>query len=66
MSIHGADNDLWGHVTYGKDVLRDGYLHPTTTWSYAVDDFRWVNHENIAELSMAAADMLGGRLACCC
>jgi len=61
MSIHGADNDLWGHVTYGKDVLRDGYLHPTTTWSYAVDDFRWVNHENIAELSMAAADMLGGQ-----
>lgn len=61
MSIHGADNDLWGHVTYGKDVLRDGYLHPTTTWSYAVDDVRWVNHENIAELSMAAADLLGGQ-----
>ena len=50
MSRSGADPDLWGHVTYGKEVLRDGHLHETTTWSYAVNDFRWVNHENIAEL----------------
>lgn len=63
MSRSAADSDLWGHVTYGREVIRDGHLHDTTTWSYAVDDFRWVNHENIAELSMAAADMLGGQTA---
>ncbi|MDG2129682.1 MAG: hypothetical protein P8K08_16905 [Fuerstiella sp.] len=63
MSRIGADPDLWGHVTYGKEVLRDGHLHETTTWSYAVDDFRWVNHENIAELIMATSDSFGGQTA---
>ncbi|MEZ6126668.1 MAG: hypothetical protein R3C49_26400 [Planctomycetaceae bacterium] len=63
MSRNTADPDLWGHVTYGREVLRDGYLHPTTTWSYAVDNYRWVNHENIAELMMAAADAFGGQTA---
>jgi len=63
MSRNSADSDLWGHVTYGKEVLRDGRLHEATTWSYAVDDFRWVNHENIAELMMAAADLAGGQTA---
>lgn len=61
MSRSKADPDLWGHVTYGKEVIRDGHLHDTTTWSYAVDDFRWVNHENIAELMLAAADNWGGQ-----
>ena len=63
MSRSKADPDLWGHVTYGKEVIRDGHLHDTTTWSYAVDDFRWVNHENIAELLMATADLAGGQTA---
>ncbi len=63
MSRSGADPDLWGHVTYGKEVLRDGHLHTTTTWSYAVDDFRWINHENIAELMMASAANFGGQTA---
>ena len=38
MSRSSADPDLWGHVTYGREVIRDGHLHDTTTWSYAVDD----------------------------
>ena len=63
MSRSKADPDLWGHVTYGKEVLRDGHLHDKTTWSYAVDDFRWVNHENIAELMLAGADNIGGQTA---
>lgn len=63
MSRSKADPDLWGHVTYGKEVIRDGHLHDRTTWSYAVDDFRWVNHENLAELMMAAADAAGGQTA---
>lgn len=61
MSRSKADPDLWGHVTYGKEVIRDGHLHANTTWSYAVDDFRWVNHENIAELTLATADYYGGQ-----
>ncbi|MCA9085852.1 MAG: hypothetical protein KDA81_17450 [Planctomycetaceae bacterium] len=63
LSRSGADPDLWGHVTYGREVIRDGHLHPTTTWSYAVEGYRWINHENIAELVMAAADLAGGQTA---
>lgn|GEM_PF-2351950 len=61
MSRSKADPDLWGHVQYGKEVIRDGYLHPSTTWSYAVEGYRWVNHENVAELVLAAADMAAGQ-----
>ncbi len=61
MSRSKADPDLWGHVQYGKEVIRDGHLHPSTTWSYAVEGYRWINHENIAELLLAGADMAAGQ-----
>lgn len=64
MSRSKADPDLRGHVQYGKEVLRDGHLHPTTTWSYAVQavqDYRWINHEIVAELLFATADNVAGQ-----
>ena len=61
MSRSKADPDLWGHVQYGKEVIQDGHLHPTTTWSYAVQNYRWINHENFAELMLAVADNAGGQ-----
>jgi hypothetical protein len=53
MSHHNADPDLWGHVQYGQDVLREG-LPSTTTYSYTAKGYRWINHENLSELLMAA------------
>ncbi len=61
MSRSKADPDLWGHVQYGKEVIRDGHLHPRVTWSYAVQDYHWINHENVAELILAAADDAAGQ-----
>ncbi len=52
MSSNAADPDLWGHVTYGLDALRDGVAE-TTTYSYTAEGFRWINHENIAEVVLA-------------
>ena len=52
-SINVADPDLWGHVQYGQDVIEDGYIHETTTYSFTAVGFRWINHENLAELSFA-------------
>ena len=43
------DPDLWGHVQYGRDWLAQGF-HTTTTYSYTAEGYRWVNHENLAEL----------------
>lgn len=48
-----ADTDLWGHVTYGRELLRDGELPRTTTWSYATTTTRWINHENLSEIALA-------------
>ncbi|MBL8811035.1 MAG: hypothetical protein JNM43_12725, partial [Planctomycetaceae bacterium] len=45
-----ADPDLWGHIQYGREVLRDGFLPETATWTFAAEGAPWVNHENIAEL----------------
>ena len=53
MTTNCADPDLWGHVQYGREVLRDGALPMTTTWSFAAEGAQWVNHENIAELMLA-------------
>ena len=54
-----ADVDLWGHVQYGRDLLRDG-LPATTTYSFTAEGYRWINHENLSEILLAlAADSIG-------
>lgn len=55
-----ADPDLWGHVEYGRDVLRAGRLPETTTYSFIAEGYPWFNHENIAEIAFAiGADTVG-------
>ncbi|QDT33897.1 hypothetical protein Mal48_31530 [Thalassoglobus polymorphus] len=49
-----ADPDLWGHVQYGQEILEEGVLPRTNTWSFTAEGTRWINHENIAELVMAS------------
>ncbi len=59
VSPNGADPDLWGHVQYGRDALRDG-LARTTTYSYTANGYRWINHENLSELALAVGvDTIG-------
>ena len=53
LSPNVADPDLWGHVQYGRDALAEG-LATTTTYSYTAEGYRWINHENLAELLLAA------------
>lgn len=53
MSPNVADPDLWGHVQYGIDVLEEGAIPETTTYSFTANGFRWINHENLAEIVMA-------------
>lgn len=59
ISPNVADPDLWGHVQYGRDLLRDG-LATKTTYSYVAQDQPWINHENVMEVALAlGADYLG-------
>ena len=53
MTNNVADTDLWGHVQYGREVLADGQLPSTSTWTYAAEGTPWINHENLAELWLA-------------
>lgn len=53
LSLNLADPDLWGHVTYGQDALRDAKLHDTATHTFTAVDYPWINHENLAELTFA-------------
>lgn len=52
LAPNAADPDLWGHVRYGWDAIRQGQIHQTTTYSYLAEDYRWINHETLAELAM--------------
>jgi len=62
LSVNAADPDLWGHVQYGNDALRDG-LEATTTYAFTTPPgYRWINHENLSELALAVgANAIGGQ-----
>lgn len=53
VTRNNADADLWGHVQYGRDLLETGHLPATTTYSFTAEGYRWINHENLAELLYA-------------
>ena len=59
LSFTSADPDLWGHIRFGLDILRDGYVHHVDTYSFA-SDRPWVNHEWGAEVLSAIAFRTGG------
>jgi hypothetical protein len=53
FSIPVADNDLWGHVYFGRAILAEGSLPPVNRYSYTAPDFPWINHEILAECIFA-------------
>ncbi|QDU35817.1 hypothetical protein Mal4_00990 [Maioricimonas rarisocia] len=53
MAMNQADPDLWGHVQFGRELLRDGTLPRTATWTFTAAGHRWINHEILSELAMA-------------
>ena len=53
MAPNTTDPDLWGHVQFGRDVLKSQQIPATTSYSYTAEGFRWINHENLSELIMA-------------
>ena len=59
ISFTSADPDLWGHVRFGLDMLRDGHLQSADTYSFT-SDRTWVNHEWAAEVFAASAYKFGG------
>ncbi len=59
LSKNVADPDIWGHVQYARDAMRDG-LPSTATYSYTAAGHPWINHEVISEYLLASGlDNLG-------
>ncbi|MEM6330511.1 MAG: hypothetical protein AAF790_09705, partial [Planctomycetota bacterium] len=62
FTLNLVDPDLWGHVAYGRELLAEGVLPRTATHTFTAEGYRWINHENIAEVVFAAGfDWLGVR-----
>lgn len=54
LTFTRADADLWGHLRFGLDILRDWRLPVADPYSFT-QDVPWVNHEWLSELVMGAA-----------
>ncbi len=59
LAVTFADPDLWGHLTFGRDIVRQGWIHSRDPYSFT-SDVAWVNHEWLAEAAMWLAYRGGG------
>ena len=59
LSYTVADPDLWGHVRFGVDILRQQGLPAVDPYSFT-SHRPWINHEWLAEVGMAAAYLAAG------
>jgi hypothetical protein len=50
FSYPGVDNDLWGHLYFGREILQSGALSSRNLYSYTAPNYRWINHEWLAEV----------------
>jgi hypothetical protein len=55
FTINEADNDLWGHVLFGRDILAAGAVPRVDPYSYTVAGQPWFDHEWLAQVTMAGA-----------
>lgn len=61
FSENTADPDLWGHITFGQEMLRSGSIPKTEIYSWTARGQPWINHEVLAEIALGAAhSWLGG------
>ena len=54
-----ADADLWGHITFGSDIISSGQVIQADSYAFT-SDRPWVNHEWIAEVTFAEVYRLAG------
>jgi hypothetical protein len=54
-----ADADLWGQLTYGRDIARHAWVHTTDPYSFT-SDRPWINHEWLSVLIFWAVYAVAG------
>ncbi len=50
FSYPEADNDLWGHLFFGREISVSGTIPTLNTYSFTAPDQPWINHEWLAEV----------------
>ncbi len=50
FSYPEVDNDLWGHLFFGREILQNGALPSQNLYSYTAPNHTWINHEWLAEV----------------
>lgn len=53
FSFVTVDPDLWGHTKFGEEILRDGAIPATDSYSYTANGHTWINHEWLTEVIFA-------------
>ena len=48
-----ANPDLWGHLRFGRDILRTGSIIQADVYSYRSGEEPWINHEWLSEVIFA-------------
>lgn len=62
FTINDADNDLWGHVLFGRDILAAGAIPRVDTYAYTTAGHAWFNHEWLSQVVMASTYARAGSL----
>jgi hypothetical protein len=61
FSENTADPDLWGHITFGRQIIHSRAIPQVDPYSWTVQGKPWINHEWIAEIALGGAhQLLGG------
>jgi hypothetical protein len=55
-----ADPDIWGHVRFGRDIIRAGTVMRDDPYSYRTSGRIWVNHEWLTEVIFAGIHGVAG------
>ncbi|MFQ5665192.1 MAG: hypothetical protein ACE5I7_02050 [Candidatus Binatia bacterium] len=60
FSVNEADNDLWGHLLFGREILAAGAIPRVDTFTYTAGGHPWMNHEWLSQVVLAATYQWGG------
>ncbi|MFQ5849500.1 MAG: hypothetical protein ACE5JU_02790 [Candidatus Binatia bacterium] len=50
FSYPEVDPDLWGHLFFGREILKGGEVPQQNIYSYTAPNHAWINHEWLAEV----------------
>ena len=54
FTINEADNDLWGHIRFGRDILASHAVPHVDAYAYTTTGQAWMNHEWLSQVLLAA------------